>query len=101
MAIDSLIIYDWIGSHLHVAGWGTIIYAAWKFSRFLVKATNFITVILARFTAAEETLLQLATNDLPHIFEEMKEANQNLSLLRQSISLILPIMQIQQQREKD
>lgn len=74
MQVSANTVLDWLTSHFKFA-WGLTILG------FLYKATRFISRIQNRFETAEATLTKVATNELPHIYAELQDANTNLKVL--------------------
>lgn len=74
MQVSVNTVFDWISSHFKLAWGGSILV-------FMYKATRFISKLQHRFENAEGTLTKMATNELPHIYAEMQEANTNLRVL--------------------
>jgi len=74
MQVGTNAVLDWVSSHFKFVGGGAIL-------GFFYKATRLISRVQNRFENVENTLTKVATNELPHIYAELQDANTSLKVL--------------------
>ena len=80
----------WIASHLPaIVGCGSVLYACYKFLRFLLATGRVAAIVEQRVLKAEDTLHLLATNHLVHIQSAVEETNKHLSQMNHNLELVL------------
>ena len=89
--------FQWIASNWQtVCAWIGGLYTLYKLGSIITAVINFVATTSARFKNAEDTLLALATNHLPHIQGELQsvslkqdKTNELLGEVRDDLRLIL------------
>ncbi len=71
MQLSSPSIFDFISSHFQLLWGSSFLVLIWKASRFISKIED-------RLLGSTKTIEKMATNDLPHIHDEMQSVNNNL-----------------------
>lgn len=71
-------ILTFLAQYIHIIGWPSLMYAAYRVGRFFTK-------IESRFIALEENINKAMTNDLPHLQISMTAILEGLTDLRDDI----------------
>jgi len=83
MQLPNLTWLSWIGSHWQaLLAWLTGIITLSKAGRFFARGAISIGKVFDRFETAEQTLVLLATNHLPHLQVEMEKLNTGVADLQ-------------------
>ena len=69
---------EWMAQHLQAIGWPTIVWIAWRFSRFLTKLED-------RFLNNETLLIKINDSDLPEMKKSLASIDTGIELLRSDL----------------